>query len=95
MSGYFFLNCIFFLSLLFDDVLSWKLIFALFYFFLIPRIESAVDAEGLKEDHDHSHDHDHDHHHHHHHHGHEHEHEHEHGTCLYEPILVAFHAVFV
>lgn len=42
--------------------------------FDLERIESAVDAEGSKEDHE-SHDHDHGHHHHH---DHEHEHEHKH-----------------
>ncbi|KAG9150917.1 hypothetical protein Leryth_003047 [Lithospermum erythrorhizon] len=47
--------------------------------FDLERIESAVDAEGSKDDHDHHHHHDHDHgHDHHHNHEHEHEHEHKH-----------------
>lgn len=48
--------------------------------FDLERIESAIDAEGEKEDHDHHHDHhDHDHHHNHdHHHDEEHDHKHEH-----------------
>ncbi|KAK4284101.1 hypothetical protein QN277_000974 [Acacia crassicarpa] len=47
--------------------------------FDLERIESAVSAEGSKEDHDHSHGHDHhDSHDHDHHHDHEHEHDHHH-----------------
>ncbi|KAI9128254.1 hypothetical protein K1719_001247 [Acacia pycnantha] len=49
--------------------------------FDLERIESAVSAEGSKEDHDHSHDHDHHDSHdrdHHHHHEHEHDHHHVH-----------------
>lgn len=48
---------------------------------ILARIESAVDAEGSREDHE-SHDHDHDHDHHHHH-DHEHEHEHKHGNSYF------------
>ncbi|KAL6134276.1 hypothetical protein ACLB2K_066508 [Fragaria x ananassa] len=47
--------------------------------FDLERIESAIDAEGEKEDHDHHHDHhNHDDHHHDHHHHHDEEHDHKH-----------------
>lgn len=50
-------------------------------YFVLARIESAIDAEGAKEDHDgrdHDHHHDHDHEHDHHHH-----HDHDHGKLIY------------
>ncbi|OAY52759.1 COBW domain-containing protein 1 [Manihot esculenta] len=53
--------------------------------FDLERIESAVDADGGKEDHD-SHDHDHEHDHHHHHHEHDHHHEHHDGHHSHDHV---------
>lgn len=53
--------------------------------FDLERIESAIDAEGEKEDHDHHHDHHHNHDHHH-----DEEHDHKHGKSILslKPILI-------
>ena len=46
------------------------------------RIESAIDAEGVKDDHDHEHDHHHHDHDHEHDHHHDHNHNHDHGKSI-------------